>query len=927
MNTLSDSTKSLWAKKSYTGGLMRWLPLFIHSEDSVAVAEYLWNHWVSKGVQRKIIHGVGDESIAERLFIFLAAVHDLGKATPVFQAKTARPLCRELDERIEERLRMNGLSLPPHHEFRHSSKSPHALATQLLLEQAGCNRNVSVVLGAHHGKPPSTGSLTNSSIAAYGFNYYVDQKSKPAWTSVQLELIEWALRIAGFSSIEDLPHPTMESQVLLSGLLVMTDWIASNETFFPYLPVEETNIGTNDRQRIQYAMNGLALPPPWEAENTWMNSDLCKERFGFSPNPLQEAIAKIAGQVEKPGILVMEAPMGVGKTEAALVCAEIFAYKTGREGVFFALPTQATSDGIFTRLKQWVKQLDFEQHTINLAHGKAQFNEEFQALKSFEGSTNIGMDEESGPIAHEWFQGQKKSILSDFVVGTIDQLLLSALRQKHLMLRHLGLAGKVVIIDECHAYDAYMSQYLNRALNWLGSYDVPVIVLSATLPAEKRQSVVDAYLGRDYLPKKQSDPLAGTPENVEETPSWVLSRDYPLITYTNGAEVKQSNVPGNEREKSISINHVSEEHLITLLREQLVDGGCAGVLVNTVKRSQEISRMLREAFGEDVVELLHSRFLATDRAEKERKLLDELGKPSLSSGRPNLRIIVGTQVLEQSLDIDFDVMITDLCPMDLLLQRIGRLHRHDRVRPAKLSEARCFILEDATNEFSPASEVIYGAYLLMRTKAYLPEKLTLPKDIPSLVQGVYNDEEELCIEQESYMKHRIRWKHLLADKAKRANDFRIGPVWKDGRQTMTGWIDTDVSEHRSEATVRDTDESIEVLLVQQKKNHSVHFLPWVEEGREIILHEPLDPLTAKILARQRIRLPNILCAYGRIDQTIRELEEKNQLYLTQWQQSSWLKGELALVLDESLTAKLGDYRLCYHHQDGLDYEKEGDANV
>ena len=161
--------------------------------------------------------------------------------------------------------------------------------------------------------------------------------------------------------------------------------------------------------------------------------------------------------------------MGAGKTEAALVCAEILAAKTKRTGVFFALPTQATSDGIFPRLLDWIKNLDTDSvHAIELAHGKAQFNEDYQALRLFGGDANVGEDEDDGVIVHQWFGGPKKTLLADFVAGTIDQLLLAALKQKHVMLRHLGLAGKVVVIDECHAYDAYMGQYLYRALNWLG---------------------------------------------------------------------------------------------------------------------------------------------------------------------------------------------------------------------------------------------------------------------------------------------------------------------------------------------------------------------------------------------------------------------------------------------------------------------------
>jgi len=928
MSRKENMLHALWAKKSYKEGCMQWLPLEVHIKDSAAVANRLWRSWIAHGIKETISQGTGNFVSAKKLFVFLSAVHDLGKATPVFQAKTARPQCRELDEQIEEKLRMAGLSMRSPCEFPHGGRTPHALATHILLERSGCNKNVAAILSSHHGKPPSHTVLSQGSIEAYGFNYHLEGDEKAGWEKAQQSVIEMALELAGFSGLDDLPRPTMTAQVLLAGLLVMTDWIASNEECFPYLSLDDSGVGLDEEQRINDAWEILGLSGPWEADANWHINDLCLERFGFTSNMLQKAVADTVRDIEQPGIVVMEAPMGMGKTEAAMVCAEIFAAKSGRQGVFFALPTQATSDGIFPRMMEWARKLDTNEHTINLSHGKAQFNEMFQALPSFEISANIGVDEEGGMFVHEWFLGAKKALLADFVVGTIDQLLLAALRQKHLMLRHLGLAGKVVVIDECHAYDAYMSQYLNRALNWLGAYSVPVIVLSATLPADKRKSVVEAYLGRDFLPSQQTDPLAGLPLAEEETPAWIQNCEYPLITYSDGTEIIQRTVPKEDRDRTVTVDQVVETELVSLLEEKLTDGGCAGVLVNTVRRAQEISRTLRETFGEDVVRLLHSRFLAPDRAVKERELLSELGKPGGKTLRPSFRIVVGTQVLEQSLDIDFDIMVTELCPMDLLLQRMGRLHRHTRTRPQKLAEAQCFIIEEAEQEFDPASAKIYGGYLLMRTKARLPSKVTLPDDIPPLVQSVYDDESPIIkIEHKEYQKYREQWMKILSDKEKRARDFRIAPAWPDPGQTMIGWMDSDVSHHQSEATVRDTDESIEVLVVQQKSDTSIHFLPWVEDGREIILHELPDQVTAKVLACQRIRLPGVLCAPWNIDKTIRELEDTNRIKLSLWQQSPWLKGELALILDETFHATLGNFRIQYNRQEGLLYEKEEDMNV
>lgn len=926
MEKLSSAACSLWAKKSYIDGMMLWLPLIIHMNDSAAVAEKLWNHWLPQGTKNSVIAEIGNEDSAENLIIFLAAIHDLGKATPVFQSKLTRPPCLELDEQTNERLIRSGMPIRSFREFSFASKTPHALATQILLQNAGCNPNAASIVGAHHGKPPSYSTLNHGGTGAYGFNYHLESEGKEKWENVQQELIRYALERAEFLTIDELPSPHMTSQVLISGLLVMTDWIASNEKYFPYITVEDSGDRIDMNMRIEEAWRTLSLTRPWYVD-TRNTDNLYKKRFGFQANALQKIATKIAGGIQDPGIFIVEAPMGIGKTEAALACAEIFAAKTGRQGLYFALPTQATSDGIFPRLKDWINCLDQEEgHSINLAHGKAQFNREFQLLKKIEGSTNIATDEEAGAFVHTWFEGQKKSLLADFVVGTIDQVLMAALKQKHVMLRHLGLAGKVVIIDECHAYDAYMNQYLNRALNWLGAYGVPVIVLSATLPVEKRQSVVNAYLNQGPLLQPSNDPLRKVPFHIEEEPAWAKSRDYPLITHTDASQVLQTIVPSDGQSTTVKIDFLSDESIMSILKDLLSEGGCAGVLLNTVKRSQQFARQLRAEFGEEAVQLFHSRFLSPDRAKKEELLLKELGNPDVKGKRPPLRIVVGTQVLEQSLDIDFDVLITDLCPMDLLLQRIGRLHRHSRVRPEKLKQAKCFVIENGEAEFDTASVKIYGAYLLMRTKALLPSQVCLPTDIPDLVQDVYDDTVEIPNKPAQYDEEKSKWKHVLADKEKRAKDFRLDLAWADARQNLISWLDTDVSNQHSEAAVRDTDESIEVLLVQEKRDGSIHFMPWVEDGSAIPIHAPLDNEMAVALARQRIRLPGILCAPWNIDKTIKEIENSNSMLL-EWQKSSWIKGELVLMLDETFTAKLGEYQIRYHQNEGLLYEKEDSVHV
>lgn len=957
MDQLSLSAQRLWAKKSRDGSL-KWLPLTMHLADSAEIARKLWNRWLPDGIKCSIAAGLilvktaepeesaniensavaadrADRSddansadatdaadAAEQLLVFLAAAHDIGKATPVFQAKNAGFPSNDLDASIAEGLIAAGLPMRQASEFNYASKTPHALATQILLEQNGCNRNVAVILGAHHGKPPSSEMLNNCGIGSYNTNYHLAKEGKAPWTAVQRELITFVLGLSGFMALQDLPNPNMVAQTVLSGLVIMTDWIASNETYFPYISLIDKPDYQKAKVRATDAYKQLALAVSWTPDNSWMNTDLYHDRFGFVPNAVQSDVAEVTCDIKNPGIFVLEAPMGIGKTEAALVAAEIFAYKAKRNGLFFALPTQATSDGIFPRMLQWIDSLDAGAHTIRLAHGKAQFNSQYQSLKPFAGGTNVGTDEhDGGAYVHSWFEGQKTSLLAEFVVGTIDQLLFSALKQKHVMLRHLGLANKVVIIDECHAYDAYMSRYLERALRWLGAYHVPVIVLSATLPASKRQMVIDAYLNINSTPRPASDPLGRGKSKPLSVPDWIANRSYPLLTYSDGNKVLQKSVATGNRTTTVCLGKLPQDELVRRLDDLLSEGGCAGLIVNTVRRAQEITGTLVDHFGQESVMLLHSRFLAPDRSAKETIIRSKLGKPGSGTNRPDKFIVVGTQVLEQSLDIDFDLLITEFCPMDLLLQRVGRLHRHERPRPVKLTQAHCLIMGLDSDDFDSGAKAIYGEYLLLRTRAWLPAQIDLPQAIPALVQDVYDDSKDPIPEPPNYREIKKQWDQYIADKEIRADTFRICPPWLDLRTNLVNWLNTDVpaTEKHGEAAVRDTEESFEVLLIMEKAGR-LYFLPWQENGRELAAHTIPEDEVAQALARQRIRLPRELCAPWVINDTIEKLEILNRERLARWQQSPWLQGELFLILDDQRTAILGRYRLTYDQSDGLRYE-------
>lgn len=548
----------------------------------------------------------------------------------------------------------------------------------------------------------------------------------------------------------------------------------------------------------------------------------------------------------------------------------------------------------------------------------AELNEEYIRLQEQTVSVEDDWDDsetnEHRVQVHQWFRGNKQALLACFVIGTVDQLLMAALKQKHVMLRHLGLAGKVVIIDECHAYDAYMNRYLDRALEWLGWYRVPVILLSATLPARRRAELVEAY-----QQKRTSAPDA----------PWKTSCGYPLLTWTDGEEVRQTTIPLDTPSRTVQTVPLTEDGLPGFLREKMLAGGCAGVIVNTVKKAQAVARMLREALPEKEVQVFHAQFLMPDRAAREQELMERIGKHSTPAQRDGL-IVVGTQVLEQSLDIDFDVMVTELCPMDLLLQRIGRLHRHTwRSRPQPMQAAVCAVLDTGEDAFDEGSAAVYGKWLLWRTRELLPQTIRLPEEISPLVQQVYGWAAEDKLPEDAASEKLCHNYELEQGKRKdRAEAYLVHhpKVYKKFPRlnTLDGWMADEgaCSDPAARAAVRDGDPSVEVLVMVQGRDGSIHFLPWQEGGRTVASDCPPQPEEALKIARQKLRLPAVFGKEWNVKRVIDELEADNRRLLAQWQLSPMLRGELVLLLDETLTAHLAGMTLHYDRENGLIYEKE-----
>ena len=870
------------AAKSDRSDSSQWLPFQIHAEDTAGMIERLFYKWLPLSIQKFISDalalGFDADSREERTADYcrlLALLHDIGKLTPAFQCKLAANISGYAEKMTAHGINLN--TLPD------ASASPHAIAGEAILLNAGFPRAFCEIVGTHHGK--HSGSAAHQ-IADYPQNYFGYRKqNQKEWSDLWQEWIRFTLSETQFT-VESIPEPDVPCQMLLTGLLIMADWLASNTDYFPYISADCT--GTAESERLDRAWEAIGLLDIWSPEinapyDKWFDS-----RFGFTPNPVQHEMIQIVSENPDAGIYILEAPMGIGKTEAALAASEILANKLNLGGVFFGLPTQATANGIFDRICQWASKCDSDKHSIRLAHGMTELNEAYQSV--FHGTAADSGD--ASLIVHEWFEGRKQALLSDFVIATVDQFLLASLKQKHCMLRHLGLAGKTVIIDECHAYDAYMNVYLDQTMRWMGAYGVPVIILSATLPPQRREQLVRAYLG---IPSNKEMPYQMKSEPFA----------YPVLTWTSGKHVCQRAVSANSASKTVTVGRLPENDLVSELASRLQDGGCAAVIVNTVRYAQTLSQILTEQLSGFEIICFHSRFLATDRAEIEQTLLARTGKKSDAAARNRL-IVVGTQVIEQSLDLDFDFMITELCPMDLLLQRSGRLHRHDRERPEKLRNPELFILEPHEDH-----TMIYDAWILKQTEQYLPEMLVIPTCIPELVSAVYDAADEQDPLYQAY-------KRKISDKETKASGYCINAknLGKKYQNLLSDFLDDDVgSSKEAEASVRDTDETIEVIVLKKTADQMFSLMNGTAEFDPTL---PIVETEAKRIARERLRLPLSYSKYHFAD-TLKALE----IMPVKWRESAWLNGEMLLLTDENADAVLCGRKLHYDQKYGLTEPEKG----
>lgn len=924
---MNETWLSVWAKTGRdpldTTVVTGWLPLHEHLADTAAVAGLLVDRWVSPQVLARIAQDVdGDTASVRRLITWLAAVHDVGKASPAFAVQHLE---------LADVMRCRGLVASPRladdperssvrHEFVGQLAVRTWLADELGFAYGGTAAQLASVVGSHHGVPPEPRQLALARSRP-------DLTGAGEWEQARAAVLRWATALVGGPEVlrrfaaARLDRPSL---ALLSAVVIMADWIASNDTYFPLDPLHtahEPPRSPDPQRTAARAAAGwtqLDLPHRWSPQPVGDIRAAFVARFGREPRPVQVAAVDVARAQERPGLVIVEAPMGEGKTEAALLAAEVLAERSGADGVFVALPTRATSDAMFDRVLDWMDGLPGlpSGTSVTLAHGTASLNDTYDGLLRDGWLQDIGEGVDEAVVAHNWLRGRKRGTLAQFVIGTIDQVLFAGLKSRHLMLRHLALAGKVVITDEVHAYDVYMSRYLDRVLHWLGAYGTPVVLLSATLPAARRAELVAAY---DAGRGKTSPPPAES--------------GYPVVL---GSGLPARQVPASRAPQDVGLDHLPDDldALVALLRERLSGGGCAVVVRNTVGRVQETADRLVAEFGADHVTVNHSRFLACDRARTDRGLLRRFGPPGSGTDRPERHIVVASQVVEQSLDVDFDLMVTDLAPIDLVLQRIGRLHRHTRSRPADLDRPQCVLVgvEDwaaAPVRAIAGSRRVYGEHALLRSAALLAGRATIvvPTDIAPLVRAGYDEATPGPASWREEMHAAQATDELAADRRReRAGEFLLA---EPGRPlaTLDGWVRAGVGDAdedpRGVAQVRDGAETLEVLVVQRDRDAGLLTPEWIERGggQQIPLDQRVPPALARTIAACALRLP-LAISHDRIVQDIIAALERN--HYASFDLAPLLAGHLVLVLDGDRTAELrhgsAAFRLTYDLRRGLLHE-------
>jgi CRISPR-associated endonuclease/helicase Cas3 len=625
----------------------------------------------------------------------LAALHDIGKVSPGFQCKCDNWI---IELGIRDRALQQGWGAC---EKDHAKISQFTI--QQMLHQSALGKWAAII-GAHHGK------CKGLRIASFP---EIDQD---AWSDERQRLTQELVGL--FGNLPDKPAEEAELW-FLAGLISVADWLGSNEEFFPLC--ESWNL-QKSRDFSRQSLDAIGWRPPLFKNELFFGA-LFKN---YSPNSLQLAAIQ---NIRERGLYVIEGPMGMGKTEAALAASYQLIEQGEANGIYFALPTQVTSNRIHFRVREFLERSLEIPAELCLAHSSSWLQNDGRSIHL----NPAGNAPELIANAREgssWFASSKRALLAPFGVGTVDQALLGIVAANHFFVRQFGLAGKVVILDEVHSYDLYTGTLIDVLVKRLLELQCTVIVLSATLTKARRRQILRS-------------------SETQSTHAQGLADNYPLLSGIAGKLIEipcEPPVP-----KTVTIRFVDGKDMFDECIDRAEQGQCVLWIRNTVDEAQETYRALKASNREGGPEigLLHARFPFFRREQLEDKWMKVLGKDS--EIRPAGCVLVSTQIAEQSVDIDADFLITDLAPTDMLLQRMGRLWRHNRNRPSDWKpEIGIRSLEMSFDRLKQATEKdlrsalgksakVYAPYVLLRSLQQLQQRdcIVLPTDIRAILEATY----------------------------------------------------------------------------------------------------------------------------------------------------------------------------------------------
>lgn len=691
-----------------------------------------------------------------------------------------------------------------------------------------------------------------------------DRQARIEWLKAAESLF---LEPAGLTISDNPPQPSP----LLAGFCSVADWLGSrcdaenfsfkeNHSSFSEYLAERIK---SDAKRVLKISGVIGTPIRYTGISLLLPENA-------SPRSLQTLVDQLPIE---DGLTIAEAPTGSGKTEMALAYAWRLIQAGRAESIIIAMPTQATANAMFDRLEALSTKIFHDHPNLILAHGNARFNDKFVELKrSHSGEYR---ENEGWAQCCQWLsESRKRVFLGQIGVCTVDQVLISVLPVRHRFIRGFGAGKSVLIVDEVHAYDAYMYGLLERVLAEQKAASGSAILLSATLPAHQRRQLINAW-----------------GKNMPESQDW---QKYPLVSHVGSRSPTSHGLPASEKpiERHVRIEGIKLPDMMPdqIVLERVVAAADAGsrvaIICNLVDHAQQTYSALRNLTGLPV-DLFHARYTFDDRQKIEERIVSEYGR---GFSRNTGKILVATQVVEQSLDLDFDWMITQLCPIDLLFQRLGRLHRHDRPnRPAGFEKPSCTVLI-SESDFGLHGFIYRNTRVMWRTAEIL-ENLTerslhFPSAYRELIEKAYDESpwgNEPDWVEKGYEDYQT---HLMV---KRSN-----------AQNMLNWADG--------FPLGDTDQN--VVAVTRDDEMGIGIVPVLHENTDRFLMDgkklseiPPQQL-AETLMRNTVNVPN---SWRMFLEEVMEGEEK------------WLR--MNIYNDNNYISEIG--KLCLIYSKSMGMQKNG----